>query len=277
MTSEQPSAPNRPVREVETYAEPRIAELYDTFNELSPTEEAFLDVAAELTEDVEAPVRILDIGCGTGTLAAALAEDPDTEVTGLEPSEAMLAIARQTSENVEWVLGDARALEPGGELADEFFDLILMTGNVSQEIEDDAALERTLLAAARCIAAGGALVFDTRNPDGEHWKAWAAGEGHGEDTTVEFEDGTSVEVAQREWNYKNGLLTWTSRYEFPDEVLEQKNAIRFRPLKKWEQHLTAGGWDTAEFHDLRAVAELPARTTADGQPTDWLVVARQAD
>jgi len=39
--------------------------------------------------------RVLDVGCGTGALAAALAEHAHARVWGVEPSEAMRAVARR--------------------------------------------------------------------------------------------------------------------------------------------------------------------------------------
>lgn len=56
-----------------------------------------------------APVgRCLDLGCGTGRFTAALAETFACPVVGVEPSEAMLAVARSEAiANVEWKKGTA--------------------------------------------------------------------------------------------------------------------------------------------------------------------------
>jgi len=51
--------------------------------------------------------RLLDLACGTGQLAGVLAAQ-GFRVTGLDGSEAMLAIARENAPQVEFVLGDAR-------------------------------------------------------------------------------------------------------------------------------------------------------------------------
>ncbi|HEV8339347.1 MAG TPA: class I SAM-dependent methyltransferase [bacterium] len=50
--------------------------------------------------------RVLDLCCGTGQLARVLA-DQGFRVTGLDASEAMLAIARENAPEVEFILGDA--------------------------------------------------------------------------------------------------------------------------------------------------------------------------
>jgi trans-aconitate methyltransferase len=50
--------------------------------------------------------RILDLGCGTGQLSAAIAES-GAQVTGLDLSAEMLAQARSNYPNIEFVQGDA--------------------------------------------------------------------------------------------------------------------------------------------------------------------------
>jgi len=66
---------------------------------------------AEIAE-IDLGHHILDVACGTGTLArAALLEAGLTgKVTGLDASEKMLESARKHSRKIEWQLGDAEAL-----------------------------------------------------------------------------------------------------------------------------------------------------------------------
>ena len=51
--------------------------------------------------------RIVDLGCGTGQLARVLS-DQGFLVTGLDGSEAMLALARENAPGVEFIAADAR-------------------------------------------------------------------------------------------------------------------------------------------------------------------------
>jgi ubiquinone/menaquinone biosynthesis C-methylase UbiE len=54
--------------------------------------------------------RVLDLGCGTGRFAAALAEHHGCTVFGVDPSPAMLAMARERTDAVTWLDGRAEAI-----------------------------------------------------------------------------------------------------------------------------------------------------------------------
>lgn len=74
--------------------------------------------------------RILDIGCGTGTLAVALAQsEASAQITGIDPDDAMLAIARQRATaagvTIELVGGIAQEAARDGALAQRKFDKIV--------------------------------------------------------------------------------------------------------------------------------------------------------
>ena len=68
---------------------------------------AGLDLLARVP--VEAPDRVVDLGCGPGTLTLALAERwPAAEIAGIDTSEEMLAdaVARDPDRRVSWMPGD---------------------------------------------------------------------------------------------------------------------------------------------------------------------------
>ncbi len=56
--------------------------------------------------------RVLDVACGTGVLARAAAERvaPGGSVAGLDPSDAMIAVARRIAPGIEWRVGNAESL-----------------------------------------------------------------------------------------------------------------------------------------------------------------------
>ncbi len=80
-----------------------------------------------IAHEVEAQ-RVVDVGCGTGSLAVRLAAR-GFSVTGVDPAVASLDVARAKphGELVTWVHGDATSL-----VGIEAADLAVMTGNVAQ-------------------------------------------------------------------------------------------------------------------------------------------------
>src|SRR5947209_3347600 len=73
------------------------------------------------------PGTVLDIGCGTGTLASSLAQR-GVEVVAVDPARASLDVARSKPDahRVRWLHSDATALPRLRA------DLATMTGNVAQ-------------------------------------------------------------------------------------------------------------------------------------------------
>ena len=143
------------------FARHDMAILYDSFNVHGADGDFYLSLPRD-------PCRILDLGCGTGSIALRLADLGHT-VTGLDPAPGMLDVARQKDKagTVRWIAADARDFA----LA-ETFDLIIMTGHVFQVFLDDAETLAVLSSARRHLAEGGRLVFESRNPPARAWEGW---------------------------------------------------------------------------------------------------------
>ena len=143
------------------FARHDMAVLYDSFNIHGNDGDFYLSLP-------EIPCRILDLGCGTGSVALRFADHGHT-VTGLDPAPGMLAVAREKDKagTVRWIAGDARDFALG-----ETFDLIIMTGHVFQVFLDDAETLAVLSSARRHLAEGGRLVFESRNPPTRAWESW---------------------------------------------------------------------------------------------------------
>jgi len=148
------------------FEDKRLAEIYDP---LDP-DRGDLDLYINLTEEFHCR-SVLDIGCGTGTLACLLAER-GIDVTALDPAAASLDVARDKAyaDRVEWVLGGVASLPPLK------VDLVTMTGNVAQVFLTDYEWSSTLKAAAAALRPGGLLVFETRDPARRDWEEWNRGQ-----------------------------------------------------------------------------------------------------
>lgn len=138
---------------VDLYSDPHLAQFYD----LSNSERADFTYCRELAKTANS---VLDLGCGTGTLAASLAQHH--QVTGVDPARAMLEVARQRrdGDKVHWVEADARQLS-----LEQRFDLILLTGHSFQVFLTDDDQLAVLGTIERHLKPGGRFIFDTRNPD----------------------------------------------------------------------------------------------------------------
>jgi len=110
----------------------------------------------ELEETIAslAPARTLDVACGTGFLTRHISG----EVTGLDQSERMLAIARERMPAAGFIRGDALDLP----FADGFFDRVF-TAHFYGHLEES---ERgRFLAEARRVAPRLVVVDSARRPD----------------------------------------------------------------------------------------------------------------
>lgn len=144
------------------YSDPELAQFYDLENGWGED----FDYCSVLANGCRA---ILDLGCGTGLLAASLARQSERLVVGIDQAAAMLDIARQRpgAERVCWLRDDAGSLRLGCR-----FDLVLLTGHAFQVFlthDDQSAVLRTI---ASHLAPRGRFIFDSRNPVAAAWRKW---------------------------------------------------------------------------------------------------------
>lgn len=179
--------------------------------------------------------RVLDIGCGTGTLLArARAAGHTGRLCGLDPAAAMLAQARRRPD-IEWV--QATLPEAGFVAA---FDLLVMTGHAFQVLLTDEELREFLEAARRALAPGGHFAFETRNPLHRAWESWTP------DDLVEIEDsaGRRVRVWHEVEEVRGQYVTFTESYARDDwpAPLVGRDTLRFLPAEELDRFLTAAGF-----------------------------------
>jgi ubiquinone/menaquinone biosynthesis C-methylase UbiE len=131
---------------------PRLAETYDRLSDSQ------LESGKRLVERLalEPGARVLDIGCGTGRLARWIAErvGPDGSVTGIDPLEERIAIARSHGGAVRFEVGQAEDL---GAFADASFDAVSMSA-VFHWVVDKA---KALAEVRRVLRPGGRLGVTT--------------------------------------------------------------------------------------------------------------------
>src|SRR6516164_1363566 len=195
------------------YSNARVAELYDLANPRAQDADFYLALAGSSTR------RILDLGCGTGTLCCAFAECGH-HVTGVDPAAAMLAIARrkQHAGRVEWVECAAQSYRSQG-----CYDLIVMAGHAFQCLltDDDtlAALETMRLH----LAPDGAIAFETRNPRVDWAREWAARPPRM--LTSQMSENLRITRADGEF------ISFETSYRSPNEELTTASTLRF-PSRK---------------------------------------------
>lgn len=116
------------------------------------------------------PSRLLDIGCGTGTMAFLLASE-GWDVVGTDASEGMIAEARRKAEErvgrVEFETGDLRSLSIIGR-----FNVAVSFYDVLNHLRSTDELLSTFRAIHALLNLGGLFIFDVNNGQGYRflWK-----------------------------------------------------------------------------------------------------------
>jgi ubiquinone/menaquinone biosynthesis C-methylase UbiE len=238
------------------YTDPRLAACYDTAN----PPEAFYAHYLALAGDT--PQAILDMGCGTGRLAVALAERGH-RVTGADPSAGMMRVARNRpgAERVTWIDSDAKSLA-----LETRFDLIFMTGNVFQVFLADEDVRATLRTLRRHLAPDGRLAFETRNPRPEEWRGWTPA------LTREIFDVPGVGAVEVHYDIaaaSGAFVTYETHYRFgPDDVAVGRDTLRFTTQEELAAFLVEAGFsDVTWFGDWD-------RSPLTPQSPEFVVVAR---
>lgn len=221
------------------YREARLAALYDLD---SPWAE---DTDFYIGRIGSKPQRILDLGCGTGTLCLGLAERGHV-CTGVDPAQAMLdvAMSKPLANRVRWICESAQTLDIA-----ERFDWIVMTGHAFQTLVDDADIHAALVNMARHAAPGGRIAFETRNPAidwDQQWRGestWATSSG----TVRQVRSGLSV---------TGETVRFHHDFHFPDATIRSASELRFLTEDGLRAHLTRAGltveallgdWRSGEF------------------------------
>jgi SAM-dependent methyltransferase len=227
------------------FAHPRLAQIYDAFDGPRDDLDVYVAIAGELSAE-----RVLDVGCGTGSLAILLA-GPGRTVVGIDPAAASLAVARSKDENAEvtWIHGDAAAIPAVGA------DLAVMTGNVAQVFLTEQDWAQVLRAIGAALRPRGYLVFETRRPERRAWEEWAADTGP---VTLVLPGAGAVEQRREVTAVNLPFVSFRYTYTFlaDGEVVTSDSTLRFRSRAEVESSLAAQGYRVL---DVREAPDRPGR------------------
>ncbi|MGH6926553.1 MAG: class I SAM-dependent methyltransferase [Propylenella sp.] len=218
-----------------------LVELYDVACGWSPDRDFYLALAGA------APIAVLDLGCGTGLLCDAYAVR-NHEVTGVDPSPAMLAVAQRkpNASVITWVQASAQ-----DHRSDQKFDLEIMTGHAFQTLLDDADILRAFETMRAHLNPGGLIVFESRNPGFDWRSVWDR------DKMLEH-SGLRIVERSRLLELEDGRLTFELTYLFPEKTLVSRSVLNFPTRAKVLALLSESGlsveavlgdWDGTPFDE----------------------------
>jgi SAM-dependent methyltransferase len=227
------------------FAHPLLARVYDAFDGDRDDLDAYLAIAGELTASL-----VLEVGCGTGSLAILLARSGHT-VVGVDPAEASLKVAKLKDQagRIRWIHGDATAL-PALDA-----DLATMTGNVAQVFLTDNDWAQTLQGIHAALRPNGHLVFETRRPEHRAWEQWAT---DADPVTLDIPGIGPVERRLEVTDISLPFVSFRYAYRFltDGEVVTSDSTLRFRSRDEVESSLAANGYRVL---DVREAPDRPGR------------------
>ncbi len=218
------------------YDDPRLVTIYDALNPWGADTDHYLALAGNV------PIRILDVGCGTGLLTCALAERGH-DVIGLDPAERMLEVAqtRPGGDRVRWLCGAAQDA-PG----DSPFDLVLMTGHAFQVLMTDAETLAALAVIRSATKPGGRFAFESRNPAIEAWRTWTP---QASRRRVVVSGTVSVDTWHEVIKVDGDVVTFDSFYRLGKDLVTSRGTLRFPGRATITGLLGKAGFATVDWRD----------------------------
>lgn len=241
---------------------PRSLWEYAHDDDIARTDERFLAAEPLLTFDQRlldewypAPLRVVDLGCGTGRSTRALAAR-GCDVTGIDLSPPSLGVARRSLSDVP-VSGRISLFRGNlcdlGCLPEGVFDLGLLLFGTLGMVSGDESRRRVLSEARRLLRPGGELVLHVHNrwrhlvhPQGrawlvrDAWRQWRRAPDRG-DTRHDYRGipGVLHHVFSR--GELSGLLV-DCGFVVVEDVPIDLSGDRAAPGPRWRVNFTATGW-----------------------------------
>jgi SAM-dependent methyltransferase len=220
------------------FARRRLAPLYDAFDGQRDDLPAYVGIADELGAH-----RVLDVGCGTGSLAILVA-GAGRAVVGADPAAASLDVAKSKDTNaaVTWVHTDAAGVPAAGA------DLAVMTGNVAQVFLTDQDWAQALQVIGAALRPRGHVVFETRCPGRRAWQEWAADTGQ---VTLDIPGSGQVERRREVTAVNLPFVSFRDTYTLLADgaVITSDSTLRFRSREDLEPSLAAHGYQVLQVRE----------------------------
>jgi len=163
--TERVAAPGTSPREVFDPIQTDFDTVADEYDDSLPHHvmDHYLDKRSGFIRQHVAPGRILDVGCGTGVLAARLS-DEKYDVTGVDPFRGMLKYLKQRRPGINAVHAFGQSLP----FKDNSFDLAYCVA-VMHHVADPKAVRETVLEMTRVTKPGGHILIWDHNPRNPYW------------------------------------------------------------------------------------------------------------
>jgi SAM-dependent methyltransferase len=230
------------------FTDPRLVAVYDALNSYAPGTQPdfYLRTARECGAR-----SVVEVGCGTGLITRLLLAE-GYDVTGIDPSAAMLDVARARpgAERARWIHGNVGALDVTG------VDFAFMAGHVAQFFVSDESWRAALHVLRGALRPGGHLAFESRNPAARGWETW------GDRTTIVDPVAGPVERWGEVHDVSGDVVSGRMHVRFlrdGDELVVDGPQLRFRSVDELRLTLdeagfvvvqTYGDWDRSPLDAL---------------------------